>query len=312
MSSFMAPHIDRAWNAIAPSIALSGVKLNPVDHLVVVEFLAFATWCLVGSWIWKTYSFVDQLWSVTPVVYVGTYAYHAGGTAAETRLTCMAVVVFCWGARLSYNFARKGGYSGEEDYRWAILRKNKLLSNPIIWQLFNVSFIAYYQHLLLLLISLPAAVAYRSKEAFNARGLDGVALGCWTVAFLIEVIADEQQWRFQRSKRGLAKKVKGWRDDYKRGFLTRGLFGFSRHPNFWAEQTIWVSFSIFAAASLRSKNLLTPVLIGPVLLILLFQGSTAFTESISAKKYPDYTHYQKATSRLLPLPRFRAMPPPKD
>ena len=51
-------------------------------------------------------------------------------------------------------------------------------------------------------------------------------------------------------------------------------------------------------------------LIGPILLILLFQGSTSFTEAITGKKYPDYKAYQDATSRLLPLPRRRALPPP--
>jgi steroid 5-alpha reductase family enzyme len=301
--------VRASWAPIARG-ALDGVELNDVDVLVVAECAAFAAWCLLGSWVWKTYSFVDQLWSVTPVVYVATYAYHGVGTAARARLTLMLGLALLWGARLTYNFARKGGYAGEEDYRWGELRKNKLLRNPIVWQLFNVSFIAVYQNVLLLLIALPAAVAYRSKEALAWRGADGVALCAWTAAFLVEVAADEQQWRFQRSKRGLARKVKGWKEDYERGFLTHALFAWSRHPNFWAEQTMWVSFSGFAAASLKSKAFFTPALIGPILLILLFQGSTSFTEAITGKNYPDYKAYQDATSRLLPLPRRRALPPP--
>ena len=38
------------------------------------------------------------------------------------RLLVMALLVTAWGARLTFNFARKGGYTGMEDYRWAILR----------------------------------------------------------------------------------------------------------------------------------------------------------------------------------------------
>ena len=291
--------VRASWAPIARR-ALDGVELNDVDVLVVAECAAFAAWCLLGSWIWKTYSFVDQLWSVTPVVYVATYAYHGVGTAAQARLTLALGLALLWGTRLTYNFARKGGYAGEEDYRWGELRKNKLLRNPIVWQLFNVSFIAVYQNVLLLLIAVPAAVAYRSKEALAWRGADGVALCAWTAAFLVEVAADEQQWRFQRSKRGLARKVKGWKEDYERGFLTHALFAWSRHPNFWAEQTMWVSFSGFAAASLKSKAFFTPALIGPILLILLFQGSTSFTEAITAKKYPDYKAYQHDDESVAP------------
>lgn len=42
--------------------------------------------------------------------------------------------------------------------------------------------------------------------------------------------------------------------------------------------------------------------VGAVLLHLLFLGSTALTEKISAGKYPKYKEYQKTTSRFLPLP----------
>ncbi len=34
----------------------------------------------------------------------------------------MALLILLWGARLTFNFARKGGYSGTEDYRWPVLR----------------------------------------------------------------------------------------------------------------------------------------------------------------------------------------------
>lgn len=49
---------------------------------------------------------------------------------------------------------------------------------------------------------------------------------------------------------------------------------------------------------------LNVTLVGPVLLTLLFHGSTNFTEELSAAKYPDYADYQRRTSRL--IPRFPA------
>jgi len=46
-------------------------------------------------------------------------------------------------------------------------------------------------------------------------------------------------------------------------------------------------------------------ILGAALLTLLFIGSTIFTESITASKYPAYADYQRRTSMLVPLPRRR-------
>ena len=64
---------------------------------------------------------------------------------------------------------------------------------------------------------------------------------------------------------------------------------------------------MFGAAALgpdRWESWTNWTLLAPVLLSLLFQGSTPFTESITTKKYPLYKEYQRVTSALLPLPRF--------
>ena len=87
---------------------------------------------------------MDRMWSITPVIYVGEFARAAH--FHNTRLNVMALIVLAWGARLTFNFARKGGYSGAEDYRWPVLRA--AMKN---WQfqLFNIFFIVLYQNFLL-------------------------------------------------------------------------------------------------------------------------------------------------------------------
>jgi steroid 5-alpha reductase family enzyme len=71
---------------------------------------------------------VDKLWSILPIGYVWYVAYAGGFTE---RLVLMAVLVTIWGARLTYNFSRRGAYqwkfwTGEEDYRWEVLRNNPM------------------------------------------------------------------------------------------------------------------------------------------------------------------------------------------
>jgi len=51
--------------------------------------------------------------------------------------------------------------------------------------------------------------------------------------------------------------------------------------------------------------------LGPVLLILLFQGSTRFTEHLTLRRYPEYVDYQRAVPMLAPLPGLIGHVPPK-
>src|SRR5438034_1251974 len=98
--------------------------MSSVSPLLVAEIMCagFAAICWVGSLITGNCSQVDRLWSFIPPVYVLWFAAAAGFT--DPRLDVMAVLTALWGARLTYNFARKGGYKrGSEDYRWPVLRQ---------------------------------------------------------------------------------------------------------------------------------------------------------------------------------------------
>src|SRR3954447_11920553 len=132
--------------------------MDPLLLVLVVAALS-CLFCWVASLVTKDTSWVDRIWSVVPVVYVWIFAISgivAGRDAA--RLIVMAVLVTAWGARLTFNFARKGGYSGMEDYRWAILRGRM---KPWQFQVFNLLFIVLYQNALLVLIPLPAYIAWQ-------------------------------------------------------------------------------------------------------------------------------------------------------
>ncbi|MFY7991454.1 MAG: DUF1295 domain-containing protein, partial [Fluviicola sp.] len=107
---------------------------------VTKTFLILATACFLISTITKNYSQVDKLWSIAPVIYAWQIA---AGTDWEARMVLMASVITVWGARLTFNFARRGGYSwkfweGDEDYRWAVLRAKPEFQGAWKWFLFNL------------------------------------------------------------------------------------------------------------------------------------------------------------------------------
>jgi steroid 5-alpha reductase family enzyme len=249
-----------------------------------IACLCSAALCWLLGVITREHSWVDRLWSILPPLYVGWFASHAAGDA---RLRVMTVLAALWGARLTFNFARKGGYRpGGEDYRWAELRRRM---PPGLYAVFHAVFIALIQNVLLLLLALPAHVALVQQAPWGP--LDTLATIVFLGFLLGETIADRQQWDFQREK--LARGA-----GHGPQFLTRGLFRYSRHPNFFCEMGMWWTFSLFAVAA--GGGWIHEGVIGPVLLTLLFHGSTAFTEQLSRAKYPAYADYQRSTSRLVP------------
>lgn len=255
---------------------------------------AFALICWLGAVITDDLSWVDRLWSVLPVIYTLHFWSYDKDNA---RLSVMVTLALAWGVRLTYNFYRKGGYTSHgEDYRWAVLRKE--IPNPWLFHLFNLVFIAVLQNILLFAITLPAYTALVNETPLNFG--DIVASLTFFLALALETMADQQQWVFQESKHNKLPRLPELAHDYENGFLTSGLFVYSRHPNFFAEQVIWISFALFSLTATGDLELFS--WFGALSLVLLFQGSTTFTEKITKSKYPAYAEYQQTTSRLWPLP----------
>ncbi|CAB4882669.1 unannotated protein [freshwater metagenome] len=265
---------------------------------VVVVAAAFSALAWIASLVTGEHSWIDRLWSIVPVVYLWIFAGFAGFD--DVRLTAMAVLVTLWGARLTFNFARKGGYSGVEDYRWPVLRERM---TPWQFQLFNLFFIVGFQSALLLLITLPAQTALEHQGGFGVSDVALIVL--FLVLLLGETIADQQQWDFHRWK---AAEVAAGREPDPR-FLQGGLFRFSRHPNYFCEIAQWWTIFLFGAAAAGSLAQWT--IVGTTLLTILFVGSTRFTEQITRSKYPEYADYQARTSAVIPWPpRERAAQAP--
>lgn len=281
-----------ALNLFLVSRGAGGAVL--ADPLVVVGVIAWtvAMASFVAGWITDDYSWVDRVWSIAPAVYVWIYAVMAW---PDPRLIVMAALVTLWGARLTYNFARKGGYGAMEDYRWVEVRKR--ITAPLAWQAFNLLFISVYQNLLFVLFTLPAYWAWRMRGEAAGIG-DAVIAALFIVSLVFETAADQQQWNFYAARAEARAGKRPLEGDLARGFLTSGLFRYSRHPNFFFEQANWWIFYLFAVAA--SGQWLSLAGLGALLLTLLFQGSTALTERISASKYPAYAEYRKTTSRIIP------------
>jgi len=271
---------------------------NGILMKLLIVYLAAALLCFIVSTISKNYSQVDKLWSLIPLAYVWMVAVDSG---FEPRLVLMALVVSAWGLRLSYNFSRRGGYSwkfwtGTEDYRWAVVRAKPEFTAKWRWLVFNLLFISFYQMGLILLFTLPAV---RSMDGLPLGWADYLLAALIIALIVVETVADQQQWNYHKEKKIALAEGGEVSEKYKKGFVHTGLWGRMRHPNYAAEQAIWIVFYFFSVAA--TGIWINWSVMGAILLVLLFWGSSSLSESISKGKYPDYAEYLKRVPRFLPF-----------
>ncbi|KAJ1565246.1 hypothetical protein HK405_012824 [Cladochytrium tenue] len=281
--------IDATVDALAGLVAAYAAVPPLVSGALILAVVVAV--CFLLATATGNYSQVDRIWSITPILYAWNFVAVASlrGMPLDARLTTMAVLITVWGARLTYNFWRKGGYNWhDEDYRWPKLRT--IITNPVLWHTFAFLFISLYQNLLLFLLVCPMQPVFASASAGAAAvpwtRTDSAAAVLFVALLALETATDQQQWEFQSKKWALLREGRTLESlpvPLRFGFPTTGLFRLCRHPNFFAE------FSINWTA------------IGAVLLTTLFFGSTAFTEYITSAKYPLYKLYQKHTPALVPF-----------
>ncbi len=272
---------------------LTGTPFGAALDLCLV--LAVTVWLL--SVITREYSWVDRIWPICPVVFCLLVASADDFSAARVNL--MTALVLLWGARLTFNNARKGGFKkGGEDYRWVVIQQQL---GPVGFQLLNVAFIAPGQLLLVWLFTSPIHQAWLWRQQ-PLNWLDAVAAALFLLLYFFEALADEQMWRFQENKR--QRIAAGQAID--QPFITTGLFRYCRHPNYFCEIGMWWVFYLFAVAG--SGQWVHWTGLGCISLTLLFISSTRLTESISAARYPGYSDYQGSTPALIPWPRISRRP----
>lgn len=280
--------------------ALNALQIETLKTIGIVAGCS-ALLCFMLGEITRNNSQVDKIWSLLPIVYCWIIAAKGG---MHPRLVVMAVLATLWGLRLTYNFARKGAYKlrfweGEEDYRWEKVRALPFLQNRGVWMAFDLFFISGYQNALILMLTFPALVSMGSNAPFGV--MDAVAAVLMFGFILYETIADEQQWAFQTKKWSMIKSGKKLEElpaPYNKGFNTIGLWSVSRHPNYMAEQAIWVSLYLFSIGA--GVGIINWSMIGALLLIVLFTASTNLVEGISSDKYPEYTNYCKKVNKFFP------------
>lgn len=293
---------------------------DPTFKYFIIAFIIIALTVWIYTLITDNHSIMDKLWPLLPMFYSFGYLYSAiksspGAGTDLFRLKLMTFLISLWGVRLAYIFYRRGYYKSDfEDHRWTQVKKRfNYPQEQLKFQIYNFFFMAITQNLILFGYPLPMwYIQSNRQDPFNY--LDIIILMWFVVFYIIEAVADEQQWKFQSSKYDwIDEQKKGLNnskyspeeiEDFKRGFLVKGLFAYSRHPNYFGDICLWwciYAFTISAhLSSVKFSSLFNYSMFSALLMTFLFQLSCRVTEKISVKKYPEYKFYQSKVGKIFP------------
>ncbi|WP_312877818.1 DUF1295 domain-containing protein [Lentzea indica] len=197
-----------------------------------------------------------------------------------TRRWLVAALTVIWGVRLGVHiFVRNAGK--DEDPRYQdILRRAK--GNPRL-RMYRVYLI---QAALMWIVSLPVQAAQHLSVPFGV--LDWVGTGVWMVGFAFEAVGDWQLSRFRA-------------DPANEGaVMDRGLWRYTRHPNYFGDAVVWWGLFLFALHSWQAAL----TIIGPVIMTWLLAKGTGkpLLEKDIVSRRPGYAEYVRRTSGFVPLP----------
>jgi len=157
----------------------------------------------------------------------------------------------------------------------------------------QLTFAIFYeaQALLAALLSVPALLA-----SFNRNGslaaVQWIGIALWVVAASLEATADRQLVAFRRDPAN------------KGGVMDRGLWSWSRHPNYFFQTLTWVAYALIAvAAPYGWIAFFAPALI--LYLVLFVTGVPPAEESSLRSRGDAYRAYQARTSVFVPWPPKR-------
>jgi steroid 5-alpha reductase family enzyme len=268
--------------ALAGAIATAEImgRGSPILTVFVADCVATLV-VFAASMYFANSSLYDPYWSVAPPV-IGLFWASSllDSQAVPVRQWLVLLLIFAWGIRLTLNWAR--GWPGlhHQDWRYDDLRDN---TNAPYW-LVSLSGIHFFPTLIVFVGCLPL---YASL-AVGARPLgflDGLAFAVTAGAIALEGIADEQLRAFNRTKQPGQ-------------ICTRGLWGWSRHPNYLGEMGFWWGLWLFALAAAPEWYW---SVIGPLAItVMFFAASIPMLERRSHARRPGYAEHAKRVPAVLP------------
>lgn len=248
---------------------------------LVVTFVAISV-AMVLLWLVaisrRDVSVVDIFWGLG----FGVVAWLAcwWNSTNQPRSLLLAGLTSLWGLRLALYLCWRN-WGRAEDRRYAAMRQRHgaAFDWVSLWTVFLL------QAAILWFVSLPIQVAVAGNQSTAWNWLDATGITLWTVGFLFESVGDWQLARFQMQPHNAVR------------VMDRGLWRFTRHPNYFGDFCVWWGLYLISAAGGATWTIASPLLMS---VLLLKVSGVSLLESTIADRRPEYAAYRARTNAFFP------------
>lgn len=230
-------------------------------------------------------SIVDVFWG--PGFLVAALAYFvASDDGYGTRQAIVLALVGIWGLRLGgYILWRNWGEG--EDRRYQRMREH----SPQPWWIRSLFQVFVLQGAIMWVVSAALLASMYNAEPDSIGVTDVIGIAVWCVGIFFEAVGD---WQLARFKADPANEGK---------VMDRGLWRYTRHPNYFGDATLWWGLFIIAAGTTDGwVTVFSPVV---MTFMLLRVSGVALLERTITRRRPEYEEYVRRTSAFVPLPPRR-------
>jgi steroid 5-alpha reductase family enzyme len=247
-----------------------GLWFSALPLLLVAATL---TWLL--SLPLRNVGIVEPLWSL--MVFSAGVLYALGSDPRAPRLSFTLWLCALWAARLAWHLALRNASQGE-GRRHAEFRAR----HQPHFGFKSLYLVFWWRALAAWIVSLPLLGAFASNRTVG--WLDYLGMALWAVGFVFETVADRQLRRFAADPANAG------------AVLERGLWRFTRHPNYFGECCLWWGFYCFALAAGAWWALPGPLLVTWMVAVSAIKG----VETDSGNRRPRYADYVLKTRVFFP------------
>ena len=229
---------------------------------------------------YRNSSFYDAYWSVIPPLLLFYWWSQGDGDPVRTWLITVLVVV--WAVRLTANWVYAFPGLHHEDWRYPMFRE-RAGRFEFVADLVAIHLIPTLQ---VFLGMVPVYVAVTTPGG-GLAWLTVIAFVVGMAAVTLEGVADVQMHRFVASARP-------------GDVMDRGLWSWSRHPNYFGEFGFWFALALFGLAAAPQAWWLFA---GAAAMLAMFLGaSIPMMETRSLQRRPGYQAVIDRVSRFVPRP----------
>lgn len=272
--SFIAVMLVYILATVVGVIVYRALDLEWWLSLLIADALATVA-TFIFSLIFKNASVYDPYWSVQPPVILVAFAV---GRELTLLGVLLLVVVFFWAIRLTANWAYTFSNLNHQDWRYTMLKEKTGIFYPVI----NFVGIHMVPTLVVYGCILPAVYAVREGLTANVPAI--ICLCISLGAAIMQGVADIQMHKYRRNRDG--------------AFIRRGLWKYSRHPNYLGEILMWWGVGLSVASAAPNAWYLAAGAVANTVLFLAV--SIPMADGRQSLK-EGFAEYKKQTRMLLPI-----------